>query len=75
MTQPQLEMLKNSAGKAVTIPCADGEILRGTIAYIDDEYRDVTFDLVSSNRPEKYKRGSCYEIKWDDIVDCRESPE
>jgi hypothetical protein len=47
-------------------------ILRGTIAYIDDEYRDMTCELVSSNRPEKYKRGNCYAIKWDDIVDCRE---
>jgi hypothetical protein len=54
MTQLQLETLENSVGKAVAITCADGDTLRGTVAYVDDEYRDVTCDLFSSNRPEKY---------------------
>ena len=73
MTQSQLEMLRNSGGKAVTITCADGEILRGTVPYMDNEYQDVTCDLISSNRPEKYTKGGCYAIRWDDIVDVRES--
>ena len=75
MTQAQLNMLKNRVGKTVTITCADGDILRGIVAYIDDEYHDVTCDLVSSNRPEKYKRGSCYAVKWADILDCRDCAE
>ena len=60
-------------GKAVAITCADGDTLRGTVAYVDDEYRDVTCDLFSSNRPEKFKQGVCYAIKWEDIVDVRDS--
>jgi small nuclear ribonucleoprotein (snRNP)-like protein len=41
MTQLKLETLENSVGKAVAITCADGDTLRGTVAYVDDEYRDV----------------------------------
>jgi hypothetical protein len=76
MTQEQLETLKNSEKQIDTITCLDGDVLQGTIPHVDEEYRDAVCELVSTNRPEKYNKGTCYAIAWDDIVDLqREDPE
>ena len=77
MTQEQLEQLRAVAtnpkvdAKAVKIKCTDGDVLEGFVEFLDEEYRDVIFDLLSSNNQEKYKKGTTYAILWDDIEDVK----
>jgi hypothetical protein len=69
MTGKQLERLRASDGKNLQITCSDGEIIQAKILFIDDEYRDVVCDLLSTTKPEKYEqaRGICIAIHWDEI--------
>ncbi len=55
--------------KTVKVTCTDGDILDGFVEFICDEERDVVFLLQSSSNPAKYKRGSNYAVRCDDIVD------
>ena len=73
MKPGQIEQLRESEGRVVRIACSDGELLEAKILHVDDEYRDIVYDLVSSTAPDKYKKGqaSSYVIRWDDIVDLR----
>jgi hypothetical protein len=75
MKQGDIERLRKSEGGTVKITCSDGEILEAKILHVDEEYRDVVYDLLSSTRPEKYPQGqaSAYTIEWDDILDFREN--
>ena len=74
MTDEQLAVLRASDGKDLQITCLDGEIIQATIQFIDDEYRDVVCDLLSTTRPDKYKRGKgiCIAVAWDDITGLQE---
>ena len=78
MTEHQLQRLKAMVtspkvdAKLVRIKCADGDVLEGFAEFVDEEYRDVIFQPVSSNNPEKYKKGISYAIDWDDIADVQE---
>jgi hypothetical protein len=71
MKAAQITRLRDSEGKVVKITCSDGELLEARIVHVDDDNRDVIYDLVSSTKPEKYKQGAAasYVIRWDDIVD------
>jgi hypothetical protein len=75
MTQEQLKQMRGCVtrpsidAKAVVVTCNDGDILEGFIEFISDEERDVVFQLRSSNNPTKYKRGTTYSVRWDDIED------
>ena len=73
MKPGQIEQLRESEGRVVKLTCSDGELLEAKILHVDDEYRDIVYDLVSSTAPDKYKQGpaSSYVIRWDDIVDLR----
>lgn len=78
MTDQQLEKLREYArlpkdkAKRLSIACNDGVILQGLALVVSDEDRDVIFELHSSNNPAKYKDGTFYLIKWDDIADVHE---
>jgi hypothetical protein len=74
MTGEQLERLRASDGKNLQITCSDGEIIQAKILFIDDEYRDVVCDLLSTTKPERYEqeRGVCIAINWDDITGIQE---
>ena len=71
MTQELIERLRQNERRVVKINCSDGELLEAKIIHVDDEHRDVIYDLVATTTPEKYKQGtaSAYIIHWDDIVD------
>ena len=48
-----------------------GDILQARILHLDDEHRDVICDVLSTTKPEIYKKGiekTAYAIRWDDIV-------
>jgi len=74
MTQEQLEQMRGCVtdpkidAKSVKVTCNDGDILEGFIESICDEERDVVFQLQASSNPAKYKRGTTYAVRWDDIV-------
>lgn len=78
MTQEQLEKMKrcvtdpNIDAKTVKVNCCDGDVLEGFIEFVSDEERDVVLQLLSSSNPKKYKRGTCYLVRWDDISDVQE---
>ncbi len=79
MTQGQLEKMRECArqpksdAKAVSVTCNDGDVLQGFALFVSDAEHDVIFELHSSNNSAKYKNGTCYLIKWDDIADFHES--
>jgi hypothetical protein len=75
MTQEQLEQMRGCVSdpkidaKTVKVTCHDGDILEGFVEFISDEERDIIFQLQSSNNPARYTHGTCYQVRWDDIVD------
>jgi hypothetical protein len=81
MTEEQLEKMKECArrsesdAKTVSIVCKDGDVLQGFALFVSDAERDVIFELHSSNNSAKYKNGTCYLIKWEDIRDFQEFPD
>ena len=78
MTQEQVEKMKRCVtspkvdAKTVKVACHDGDVLEGFIELVSDEERDVILELLSSSNPTKYKRGTCYMLRWDDIADFQE---
>jgi hypothetical protein len=66
VTHPKIDAKTDA--KTVKVICNDGDILEGFIEFICDEERDVVFQLQSSSNPTKYKRGTNYAVRWDDIV-------
>jgi len=70
MSDDDLQLLKSSVNKSVKLRCIDGEVLVATIIYVWDEYGDITFDVVSTNQPEKYEKypASAYTKKLRDIA-------
>jgi hypothetical protein len=78
MTQEQLEKMKGCVthpkldAKTVKVTCYDGDVLEGFIEFVSDEERDVILQLLSSSNPTKYKRGTSYMVRWDDIADFQE---
>ena len=78
MTQEQLDKMRGCVtrpkidAKTVKVTCYDGDVLEGFIEFVSDEERDVILQLLSSSNPTKYKRGTAYLVRWDDIVDFQE---
>jgi len=78
MTQEQLDKMRECVthakidAKTVKVTCCDGDDLEGFVEFVSDEDRDAIFKVVSSNNPTKYRRGTSYLVRWDDIVDFQE---
>jgi hypothetical protein len=78
MTQEQLDKMRKCVShpkidaKTVKVTCNDGDVLEGFIEFVSDDERDLILQLLSSNNPTKYKRGTAYLVRWDDIVDFQE---
>jgi hypothetical protein len=78
MTEDQLEQMREyarlveSEAKSLRVTCEDGDVLEGVAIFVSDAERDVIFRVDSSNNPAKYKSGTVYLIKWDDIADFQE---
>jgi hypothetical protein len=45
---PHYSVLKNNEGKLLRLTFSDGEAVTAKISYVDDEYEDFTYDLLSS---------------------------
>jgi hypothetical protein len=78
MTEDQLEKMRDCArrpqnnAQIVRVACTDGDVLQGIAVFVDDAERDVIFEVASSNNPTKYRSGTHYLIRWDDITDFQE---
>jgi hypothetical protein len=55
MNDDDIQLLKSSVDKLIRIHCMDGEILVAKIIYVWEEYGDVSFDVISTSRAEKYE--------------------
>jgi hypothetical protein len=54
MTKDDVPILKESAGKQLEIRCTDGEVLEIKVISVSESEGDVVYDLISTNRPERY---------------------
>jgi hypothetical protein len=71
MNDADIQLLKSSVDKSLKLCCVDGEVLVAKIIYVWDEYGDVSFDVISTNRPEKYEKypaEAAYTINLQDIA-------
>jgi hypothetical protein len=69
MTEEWFAQVKHSTGKAMNITRTDGEIVSVKLLGIDQHYREVVCELVSSSQPEKYSpsQGTRLAIPFADI--------
>ena len=51
-----LEKLKTCANSRVQLTFCDGEVLIANLNFVLEEENLIVFDLVRSNRPDKYER-------------------
>ncbi len=56
MTTSDLDLLKNRIDRVVRIDCIDGEVLFAKPLVVTEEDEDIIFDLISTNRPDKYEK-------------------
>jgi small nuclear ribonucleoprotein (snRNP)-like protein len=70
MTERDLQVLKASIDKVVTIVCYDGETVLAKIHAVSEEDQDVIYDLVSTTSPSQYEKHDeqpAYIIKFEHI--------
>jgi hypothetical protein len=60
--------------KVVVLNLTDGEITKAKILFADAEYEDVVVDIISTNRPERYRRDtkSTFAIRVADLISIEE---
>ena len=71
MNENDLRLLKSSVDKLVKIHCFDGEVLVAKVLFVWDEYGDVSYDIVSSTRTDRYEKyglKGAYTISFQDIA-------
>jgi hypothetical protein len=56
MTPSELEILKVSVDKVVRIVATDGQVLLAKVLLVDEEAEDIVYDLVWTDRPDKYEK-------------------
>lgn len=68
--QTDIELLKTRIDGKVQLHCKDGEIVVGTLHFVSEEERDVVYDLISSNRMERYQShgDSAYRLTFEEIA-------
>jgi hypothetical protein len=68
MDRNDIEALKRGVGKRVVLGFGDGEVTVAEPHLVSDESADVIYDVVSTNRPERYKTdGAAYQAALADI--------
>jgi hypothetical protein len=70
MTDYEICALKESYGRIVEIYCKDGQIIQARVLFVSEPFRDVTYDLISTNRPDRYQAhgaGAAWNVSFDDI--------
>jgi hypothetical protein len=71
MNSSDLQLLRAKVDSTLRIFFVDGEIVTAKVVFVSDEDRDVIYDIVASNRPDKYSDSetkSAYLANFDDIV-------
>ena len=71
MKENDLQLLKSNVDKLVKVHCFDGEILVAKILVVWDEYEDISFDVVSTNRADKYEKygpEAAHTLRFRDIA-------
>jgi len=53
---PLIDKLKQLIDRTVRLAFADGEVLVGKLEFVIEEDDSIIFELVWSNRPDKYER-------------------
>lgn len=56
MTPEQIETLKANVDKVIRITAKDGEVLVVRLILVGEEEGDIIYDLMGTNRPDKYER-------------------
>ena len=56
-------------GLPVRFHCRDGEIILGKLQSVSEEEMDVIYDLISSNRQDRYRSfGNCaFRLTFDEV--------
>jgi small nuclear ribonucleoprotein (snRNP)-like protein len=78
MNQNDLQLLKASVDKLVRIHCRDGEVLVARVHFVSDEYKDLIYDVVSTNqkaRYEKHGQQAAYTVGFQDIESVEPVPD
>jgi hypothetical protein len=70
MTTAEVEMLHANVDLSLRLAFGDGGIVTAKIVSISDEEQDVIYDVMASNRPDKYPDGfakSAYLAHFEEI--------
>jgi lipoate synthase len=54
VTDSDIHVLKANDGEEVEILCKDGEVMQARVLFVSESERDVIYNLISTNRPERY---------------------
>jgi hypothetical protein len=70
MTIAEIRVLKENQDREVEIRCTDGEVMQVKVLLVSESECDVIYDLISTNRPERYPirpEKVCYATAFRDI--------
>lgn len=73
-----IEKLKKCANSRVKLTFSDGEILIADLDFVLDDENLIIFDLVLSNRPDKYERSDKrphISAAISDVIECEKADE
>lgn len=66
------ELLRAYEGKRVTVKTKRGEVMKVKVLHVDDEYKDVIWDVIETNRLGEYKvplESSAFVVPWSEIAE------
>ncbi|HEY8056526.1 MAG TPA: hypothetical protein VIE13_11515 [Terriglobales bacterium] len=66
--------LEKFDGKTVIIRSTEGEVIKAKVTFVSKPFRDITFDLLETNQPERYAsdaKKTAYVIPWEYISDIK----
>ena len=49
--------MKRFEDKLALLKCADGEVIKAKVLFVDEEYADVILDVASTSKMEKWQKG------------------
>jgi hypothetical protein len=64
-----LDLLRTRIDESVQFHCRDGEVIVGKVHFVSEDERDVIYDLISSNRPTRYRSfdNCAFRLAFDEI--------
>jgi hypothetical protein len=67
MNEDHLKLLRDSQGKCVAIATRHGENLVVNVHWVSDEDRDVTYELITTDKG-GFQQGALYALPLEDII-------